>query len=78
MLHELNILPEYFQAVKTGIKTFEVRKNDRGFEVGDILILREWDGTYTGPNIKVKTTYILGNFEGLKEDYIVMAIVHIS
>ena len=37
---ELKILPEYFEAVKSGKKTFELRKNDRDFCVGDILILR--------------------------------------
>ena len=35
--HELKILPEYFVAVRDGIKKFEVRKDDRPFEVGDIL-----------------------------------------
>lgn len=40
--HELKILPQYFKAVQNGSKTFELRKNDRRFKVGDTLILREW------------------------------------
>lgn len=53
MTHELKILPMYFQAVWDGKKTFEVRKNDRGYKLNDILILKEWDGTkYTGSAVE--------------------------
>ena len=36
-LHELKIKREYFNAIKSGEKTFEIRKNDRDFQVGDII-----------------------------------------
>jgi hypothetical protein len=29
--------------VKDGSKTFEVRVNDRGFQMGDEVMLQEWD-----------------------------------
>lgn len=35
--HNLKILPEYYIAVSDGSKTFEIRKNDRDFHLGDIL-----------------------------------------
>ncbi|BDR73357.1 hypothetical protein K144316041_23680 [Clostridium tetani] len=73
--HELKIWPEYFKAVKNGTKTFELRKNDRDFKVGDILVLKEWkpgliDSTgleeivieeqgYTGRKIEKKISFIL-------------------
>ena len=41
MIHDLKILPEYFVEVVRGNKTFEVRKDDRPFNVGDELILYE-------------------------------------
>lgn len=41
--HELKCWPVYFQRVWTGDKTFEVRLDDRGFQRGDRVVLREWD-----------------------------------
>ena len=43
--HELKCWPEFFLPVQAWKKVFEIRHNDRGFEVGDILWLREWDPT---------------------------------
>ena len=40
--HFLKTLPEYYMAVENGIKTFEVRFNDRGYKVGDILHLQDF------------------------------------
>lgn len=60
MIHELKTLPEYFEAVRKGDKTFELRKNDRDFKVGDHLALNEWDGEkYTGRALLAKITYML-------------------
>ena len=42
MVHDLKILPQYFQSVSSGEKTFEIRFNDRQFSVGDTLILKEY------------------------------------
>lgn len=43
MKHELKIWPQYYCRVADGSKTFEVRKNDRGFQPGDTVVLREYD-----------------------------------
>jgi hypothetical protein len=34
-LHDLKILPVHFKNISTGIKTFEIRYNDRDFKTGD-------------------------------------------
>ena len=47
--HALKTLPIYFDAALRGDKTFEVRKNDRDFQTGDTLILKEWDPTRVEP-----------------------------
>lgn len=48
-IHRLKILPEYLDAVLRDEKRFELRKDDRDFQVGDKLVLEEHDGSfYTG------------------------------
>lgn len=42
--HELKISEEYFDAVEYRVKNAEVRYNDRDYNVGDWIVLREWDG----------------------------------
>lgn len=87
---ELKILPKYFKAVQSGEKTFEIRKNDRDYEVGDTLLLRELNECtdrineactttirkgYTGQEITKEVTYILGGGEyGLEEGYCIMGL----
>lgn len=56
--HHLKILPKYFEALKDGRKTFEIRHNDRGFKEGDTLSLNEWQDGYTGRSIEVDVTYV--------------------
>jgi len=71
--HELKIIPQYYNDILHGNKRFEVRKNDRDFQVGDILTLQEYsEGKYTGGYIDVKVTYILNDPQFCKEGYIVM------
>ena len=71
--HELKIKPQYFKDVISGLKTFEVRKNDRNFEVGDIITLREFEnGKFTGKSINVEIVYILNDEEYCKESYVAL------
>jgi hypothetical protein len=41
--HHLKTHPAPFADVEAGRKTFEIRKDDRGYKVGDTLVLEEWD-----------------------------------
>lgn len=75
MIHALKQLPGYFEDVLSGKKTFEVRENDRLYQVGDLLALNEYTGEYyTGRSCLVKVDYILDNEAFCKDGYIVMAI----
>ncbi len=60
--HRLKTWPEYFWDVKEGKKTFEVRKFDRDFKVGDDLVLQEWcpaTAQYTGAELTRRIAYVL-------------------
>lgn len=77
MIHELKQLPCYFDDVISGKKTFEVRKADRHYQVGDLLALNEYDSgkkEYTGNSCLVYVDYILNDNEYCKEGYVVMGI----
>ena len=76
MDHELKIYPKYFQEIVDGNKNFEIRKNDRGFRVGDTVALKEWDNIqYSGREIHAKIKYILDDkFIGLADGYVAFAI----
>lgn len=76
MLHDLKIWPEHFNAIKAGDKTFEVRKDDRGFRVGEYLLLREWapdTKAYTG-RILVRRISLVHRGLGMVGSYVVLAL----
>jgi len=77
-VHELKTMPEYFAAVLDGRKTFELRKDDRGFKVGDELVLREWTlgSGYTGNSTRCRVTYIAKDVPtfGLTPGYAILGI----
>lgn len=76
MEHELKIYPKYYEDVISGQKTFEVRKNDRNFNVGDILVLKEWDNIrYSGRVCNVIITYMIDDkFVAIMPGYAVLGI----
>lgn len=74
MIHELKIKPAYFNVVHNGDKSFEVRKKDRNYKVGDYLALNEYDVGYTGRAALVKVKYILDNNNFCKSGFVIMGI----
>lgn len=72
---EKKILPEYFAEVIKDNKHFEIRKDEDDVQVGDALILKEWDGEkYTGRETGRNITYVLRNTPeyGLQEGYCII------
>jgi len=64
-LHKLRTWPDEFWAVKFSDKTFDYRKNDRDFKIGDLVLLKEYDpdeemgNEYTGQRFLCEITYII-------------------
>lgn len=77
-IHHLKAWPTAFADMASGKKTFDYRKNDRNFAVGDIVIQNEFDPAtddYTGPTFAARITYILpGGQYGIPEEYCILGI----
>lgn len=74
-VHDVKLGTTFFDDVKTGRKTFELRKNDRGYKEGDTIVLHEYkDGTTTGRTITKKIVYMLEDFAGLEDGYCILGL----
>ncbi len=80
-VHELKCHLAYYAAVLAGIKTFELRLNDRAYQMGDILTLNEWDeiqGVPTGRSLQVKICYMLSGVSvGAQVGYVIMSFKNV-
>ena len=88
-VHELKTDPDAFKNVLCGRKNFEIRRNDRYFKVGDLLLLHETVSSgeemkngkplkYTGRTIPRIINYILpGGQYGIDPEFVVMDVVKI-
>ena len=78
MRHYLKTWPQYFGAVKCGVKPFEVRLNDRNYQTGDTLLLQEYDphaAAYTGNTLTCDITFLLsGGQFGIEQGYVAMGL----
>jgi hypothetical protein len=86
VVEKLKVWPEFYEAIAHGFKTFEIRKDDRGFVAGTVLHLQEYepskeingqkfDGFYTGNSLFVDVLYVFdGGSMGVESGYCVMAI----
>lgn len=81
--HKIKIWPSYFAAIERGDKTFEWRRNDRDYAVGDMLVLREWDPAkgeaasclgYTGSSITARITYKVEGVFGMPAGFCILGI----
>lgn len=75
MTHEIKIWPQFLASVLDGTKPFEVRRNDRNYQRGDYLRMREWNPKTKkfGPTaVTVLVTHMLENHPGLVPGHCVM------
>jgi hypothetical protein len=81
---ELKSWCSFFQAIKAGQKTHDLRKKDRYYYIGQMIKLCEYDqtiGEYTGNSVLVKVTFITDNDTPcayssavLNKDYAILSI----
>ncbi len=78
-VHQIRIGESFFEDACSNIKSFELRKNDRGYKEGDILELMEFaDGRNTGRMARKLVTYILEDYTGLEDGFCIMATLLID
>lgn len=79
--HEVKCWPAYFGPIRRKEKNFDVRRDDRGYQKGDTVVLREWQppasahytGSYTGNDERRKIKFILtGGQFGIEPGYVVL------
>lgn len=80
-VHHLKSWTPYFQDIKSGVKKFDVRKNDRDFQVGDTLILNDFNentGRYTGAWLPKQITCKLEDERFVKEGFVILGVEDIT
>ncbi|WP_081892593.1 DUF3850 domain-containing protein [Lysinibacillus sp. BF-4] len=76
--HSLKLRQPYYADVESGKKTFEIRKVDRNYEVGDVLILEEvacaadLSYRFTGRNLLRRIVYVTDFMQ--RAGYVVLGI----
>ncbi len=76
-VHHLKVWPSYFEKIVRGEKPFELRKNDRDFQEGELLCLWEFgDGEYSDRAVLANVTYVLKDCPqfGLMDGYCIMGV----
>lgn len=83
-VHELKCAPDYWDALERGDKNFEVRRDDRGFQKGDYIVLQKYkigEGfvrcglSNSKQELCFKITYVLtGGQLGIEPGYVVMGL----
>jgi hypothetical protein len=70
--HYLKTIQPFYSELESGAKNFELRKNDRDFQLEDEVYLHEYDpktDTYSGKFIFVIITYVLSDFIGVEPGF---------
>lgn len=79
MTHELKCWPVFYRELVAGTKTFELRRNDRNYQQGDMLVIDEWnDATQEYMNsltLRFEVTHAMyGPIFGLEAGWVILSI----
>lgn len=77
MTHEVKILEEFAEAHAQGLKPWEIRYNDRDYQVGDIIKFNVIDKNRNpvGTTYKLKISYMIkGKRFGIEKGFCIMTL----
>lgn len=75
--HRLKLWREYYLDIDQGVRRFDVRLNDRDFQVGDVVLFEEYDRAQkqcTGRSVERTITVVHGGI-GLLAGYVVLQLI---
>ena len=86
MIHKLKTHSPFFEDLLKGVKNFELRKDDRDFQIEDILLLEEWDPVFkveTGRRVRREVQYVLRGNDispkwGLQSGFCILGLRKVS
>lgn len=78
-IHFLKCDPEWFRLIVAGKKFCELRKDDRNYELGDILVVNEHfrnntEPYFTGSVFACRISWMIKNGESLKEGHSLLGL----
>lgn len=79
--HDLKTWPEPFRLMEAGLKPWEYRKNDRDYQEGDTLLLRDYDPktqSYLGHSLRRLVILVVRGEFGIAEGYVIMTVAEIE
>lgn len=74
IVHCVKISPKNFEDVVSERLSFQIRKSERDYKLGDFMYLQEFDGVFTGKAVPVKINNILREDSGLQDGYVLLNI----
>ena len=79
-LHHIKIERPYYDAVREGRKTFEIRSNDRGYQAGDIVVMIPLTDIKTTditlPKLEATIGYVTAYQQ--KDGYVAFSLVNVK
>lgn len=78
IVQKIKIDPVFFEDIEKGVKTFELRNNDRDYKVGQVLNIGEYENKeFTGRYVKKQVCYVLKGFKGLEDNWCILGLTDI-
>ena len=76
-IHVLKCWPKYFEELFSGKKTFDIRRNDRDYKVGEFLDIKEWCPTtekFSGRSVFFKISHTTAEPKWVQKGYIGLSL----
>lgn len=82
-VHVVKCVSPFFEEVWSERKPFEIRKDDRDYQTGDVIVLRHWDPGPRGYNRKslaliYRVGFVLRDYPAIRKGYCAFGLLEVS